>query len=186
MCEALPPTLKAVAVFGGVGVVVELVESVCWWSWCVGALFFFTVFATLRMFSESGCSSGSHVAPSGCLSGAISPLSGSGCGTLGEPGWLHGHPKGSLCRPFGSPRGGFGSPKGSHLAPWGSLGGHRVPRHVPGRAETMKLTTVLQFSHILGSLGESGGKMSDRGMTKCWTALASRVEKLLSLEATWH
>ena len=37
MCEALPPTLNAVSVFGGVGMLVELV---CWWSWCVAALIF--------------------------------------------------------------------------------------------------------------------------------------------------
>ena len=106
MCEALPPTLKAVSVFGGVGMLVELV---CWWSWCVAVLFF-VFFATSRVFLESGCPSGSHVAPFRCLGGGIWPPSGSDLALLGSLGGSMGTPKGHYV---------------GHLAPQGVALGHQ-------------------------------------------------------------
>ena len=107
MCEALPPTLKAVSVFVGVGVLMELV---CWWSWCVAGVIFLILFATLRVFFESGCPSGSHVAPSGCLSGGMWPPSGSDLALLGSQGGSMGTPKGHYV---------------DHLAPQGVALGHQ-------------------------------------------------------------
>ena len=89
MCEALPPTLKAVSVFGGVGMLVELL---CWWSWCVAVLFF-VFFATSKLFLESGCPSGSHVAPFRCLRGCIWPPSGSDLMLFESLGGSMGTPK---------------------------------------------------------------------------------------------
>ena len=66
-----------------------LVELVCC---CV--VFLFDMFVTSRVSFESGCPSGSHVAPSGCLSGGIWPPSGSDLALLGSQGGSMGTPKG--------------------------------------------------------------------------------------------
>ena len=70
-----------------------LVEFVRWWSWCVAVLSF-VFFATSRVFLESGCPSGSHVAPFRCLHGGIWPPSGSDLALLGSLGGSMGTPKG--------------------------------------------------------------------------------------------
>ena len=68
------------------------------------------IFATLRVIFESGCPSGSHVAPSGCLSGGMWPPSGSDLALLGSQGGSMGTPKGHYV---------------GHLAPQGVALGHQ-------------------------------------------------------------
>ena len=81
-----------------------LVELVC----C--CIVFFTCFGMLRVFFESGCFCGSHVAPSGCLSGGIRPPSGSDLAALGSQGGSMGTPSGHYV---------------GHLAPQGVALGHQ-------------------------------------------------------------
>ena len=120
MCEALPAILKAVSVFGGVGVLVELVCC------CID---FFIIFATLGVFFKSGCPSGSHVAPSGCLSGGIWPPSGSDLALLGSQGSSMGTPKGRYVGHV-APQG-VGGTKGVTFGtmgePWGPQGAKTRP-----------------------------------------------------------
>ena len=58
------------------------------------------------------------------------------------------------------------------------------PRHVPGRAKTVKLSSTV-FTHFKVSW-RSGGKQVKGGKSEVYDASASRAEKKLSLEATWH
>ena len=81
-----------------------LVELVCCGS------DFLVVFVTSQVFWESGCPSGSHVAPFRCLRGGI---------------WV---PSGSDLAFLGSLSGSMGAPKGHHvgqLAPQGVASGHQ-------------------------------------------------------------
>ena len=81
-----------------------LVELVC----C--CIVFLSFFVTSMVFFESGCPSGPHVAPSGCVSGRIWPPSGSDLALLGSQGGSMGTPRDHYV---------------GHLAPQGVALGHQ-------------------------------------------------------------
>ena len=92
-----------------------------WWSWYVGGVGVLVDLVCCRMdgliflvmlkvFFESGCPAGSHVEPSGCLSGGLWPSSGSDLALLGSQGGSMGTPRGHYV---------------GHLAPQGVALGHQ-------------------------------------------------------------